>query len=423
MSAPGEHSEGEAIARLSVELVAVLLVVLVGCGGSPAASQLPTESSVTPIVTTAPIPDSTAAATVRVAPSAWPSPVPVEPTGDLLFFRGSRVEGGLNGSAWLASVAGGQRLQLGPAIEASWAENGQSIQIVSQDDTCVPNLTTVSLDGSSVSGVVRKGLRSEDGAFAWSPDGRQVVFSRYHNGPPAGMCGSQGGAYVSEEVVQDIMLMNADGTSQRVLVPLVWPQRPITWSPDGTRIAFANAVGDLGENQLDLVAVRVSDGVETKLTAAPLEGMTSPRWSPDGTRLAFKFSIEGVTHMGVMRVDGARLLDLGTGDDYAQPPPVWSPDGETIATAFEIASDGTLNPGGIVIHRADGTGRRELSLTDINVYSPLTWSPDGAWLAYNMAAGRDGGWGGIALVSTDGSSRRELPETSGAQWVAWQPAP
>ncbi len=327
------------------------------------------------------------------------------------------------GSAWLASVAGGRRLQLGPAVEASWAADGRSINLISQDDMCVPTLTTVSVDGPYVSSLVRNGLRSLDGAFAWSPDGRQVVFSRFHNGPPAGMCGSQGGVYMADESVQDIMIMNGDGTDQRVLVPMVWPQRPITWSSDGTRIAFANAVGDLGQNLLEPVVVRVSDGVQTLLTRAPLEGMTSPRWSPDGTRLAFRFYVEGVTHIGVIKVDRAELLDLGTGDDYVQPPPVWSSDGETIAAAFEVASDGTLNPGGIVIHRADGSGRRELSLTDINVYSPLTWSPDGAWLAYNIAGAEGGGWGGIALVRADGSSPRELRETSGAQWVAWQPAP
>ena len=192
--------------------------------------------------------------------------------------------------------------------------------------------------------------------------------------------------------------------------------------PTDSEIAFASAVGDLGQNQLDIVVVRVSDGAQAKLTRAPLEGVMTPRWSPDGTRLTFRSTIEGVTHIGVIAVEAAALLDLGPGDDSTLQP-TWSPDSESIAAAFEVVSGGTLKPGGIVIHRADGTGRQELSLTDVNVYSPLAWSPDGAWLAYNMVGDQGQGWGGIALVRADGSSRRELPETSGAQWVAWQPVP
>lgn len=365
-----------------------------------------------------------------VPPSANPAttPVPnssvmaVEPFGDFLFFRGVAQEGERNGSAWVAPTAGGPPVRLGPATEASWAADGRSIHLVSQDDRCVPTLTTVSIDGQ-VRDTVRKGLRVEDAAFAWSPDGRQVVFIRWHNGPPPGSCGSQGGLVAADDAIQDVIAMNADGTGQHVLVSMVWLSRPITWSPDGTRIAYTNTITD-SSSLLDPVLVRAADGQRIPLTTTPLDGVSIPRWSPDGTQLAFMTFIERIKHIGVITVDGARLRDLGSGDDHAQEP-AWSPDGTSIAVAFDIASpDGTLNPGGIAIHTAGGDGRREVTLPDVQSMSePPAWSPDGTWLAYIRTATDGTGSAGIGLVALDGAAHRELADTAGAQWVAWQPAP
>ncbi len=403
---------------------ALLLATLIGAAAAIGAwNSRPTLVVVVPIASPSAGPSATAAPSADHTPKPSPPAVAaVEPTGALLFVRGVAAESDRNGSAWIVPAAGGPPLNLGPAIEASWASDGRSIHLVSQDAKCVPTLTTLSVDGQARA-VIRTGLHSEDGAFAWSPDGRQIVFIRYHNGPPGGSCGSQGGTYPADAVVQDIVAMNADGSGQHVLVPKVWLSRPITWSPDGTTIAYVNTITDQS-SLLDPVLVRIADGTRTSLATAPLDGVGIPRWSPDGSRLALTLFIDGVRHIGVLTIDGATLRDLGSGDDHAQEP-AWSPDGASIAVAFDIASpDGTLNPGGIAIHAADGTGRQELSLPDIQSMSePPGWSPDGTWLAYVRTAGKGGGSDGIALVDAQGSARREMPDTAGAQWVTWQPAP
>ena len=372
-----------------------------------------------------PSPSPSARPTSTPLPSTPPaaSVTPAEPTGNLLFFRGVGVEGQRNGSAWFVPASGPTATELGPAIEASWAGDGRTIHLVSQDQACIPTLTTVTVDSPHVEGVVSKGLLPGDGAFAWSPDGQQVVFIRWHTGPPAGTCGSQGGVVAEDASIQDVILMQADGSGQRVLVPTLHLARPITWSPDGTRIAYTTTISS-SDNVLDPVVVSISDGSKTPLARTPLDGVSIPRWSPDGNELAFLTYVNAEKRIGVITVDGGELRDLGSGDADAQEPS-WSPDGRSIAVAFDIATqDGVLIPGGIAIHCLDGGSRRELSLPDVVSFSdPPAWSPDGTWLAYISATGEVVGSDGVALVGLDGSLRRTLPGTAGAQWVAWQPAP
>jgi Tol biopolymer transport system component len=356
------------------------------------------------------------AITVRVRVTA------TTPAGSLLFFRGVTAEGDRNGSAWVVPLSGGAPLEVGPAVEASWAADGRSIHVVSQDAACVPTLTTVSPTGK-VQAVVGTGLQTLDGAFAWSPDGRQVVFSRYHNRPPSEMCGSQGGTYGSDQVVQDIVVMDADGTNQRVLAPLVWTMRPIEWSPDGTRIAFSNTIVGGPATALDPTVVRVSDGVQSTLALVPLDGVTSPRWSPDGTRLAFSTFIGGARHTAVINIAKTQLADLGPGDETGQEPS-WSPDGGRLAVAFASPTGDAVNdPGGIRIHLTGGSSLQIVSLPDIETFStPPSWSSDGTWVAYIRTSSDGTGSPGIGLAGMLNTTQ-DVPDTAGAQWVAWQPTP
>jgi Tol biopolymer transport system component len=372
------------------------------------------------LVLTVPVPSATAAPVATPASSVV---LAAEPTGDLLFVRGPLTDGPGNGTAWRVPVAGGPPVELGPATEATWAADGRSIHLVSQDNACVPTLTTISDTGAAQT-VVNTGLHPLDGGFAWSPDGREIVFARFHNGPPGGSCRSQGGVYPEDAAIQDIIAMNADGTGQRVLVAQVFPSRPVRWSSDGTRIAYTNNVPASEAGPFDPTIVQVSDGLSIPSTTVVLDGVNDPGWSPDDTRLAFTYFVAGAKHFGIATVEGASLLDLGPGDEYALAP-AWSPNGKALAAAFQVAApDGTLIPGGIVIQQADGSGRRVLNRADAEGFDgPPSWSPDGAWLAY-VGVARDGpGSGGIQLAAADGMSGRVLDDTAGAVWVAWQPNP
>lgn len=88
----------------------------------------------------------------------------------------------------------------------------------------------------------------------------------------------------------DLMTMHADGSQRRRLTDTPAPELFPAWSPDGSRIAFTRPGqeprSDDGTPQSD-VFVMNADGTQVRqLTAGPADDR-NPSWSPDGTRLAY----------------------------------------------------------------------------------------------------------------------------------------
>ncbi|HET8778119.1 MAG TPA: hypothetical protein VFN76_10700, partial [Candidatus Limnocylindria bacterium] len=93
--------------------------------------------------------------------------------------------------------------------------------------------------------------------YRWSPDGSRIAMT------------------ISDRTGNSVAIADADGSNRRVLASGAYTP---SWSPDGTRLAWATDTSivvtdaDLTPAELDLGAIR-SPGL--------------PLWSPDGTRLAF----------------------------------------------------------------------------------------------------------------------------------------
>ena len=156
------------------------------------------------------------------------------PDGSRLAFVRTRNDGARNVShIWIANADGSNARPLtdnvvGDQSMPAWSprlpDGTERIAFV-QDLNLSPRIWTMRIDGSD-----RRLLGSTAGAHdiqpAWSPDGRTIAFQR-----------------ISASVAADIWLMNADGTSERALMPapLSGSQLSPTWSPDGRLIAFASA--------------------------------------------------------------------------------------------------------------------------------------------------------------------------------------
>ncbi|MET1012643.1 MAG: hypothetical protein ABWY83_09725 [Actinomycetota bacterium] len=225
--------------------------------------------------------------------------------------------------------------------------------------------------------------------------------------------------------------IEADGTGRHVVFPEDSPVHydRLSFSPDGTRIAFDNFLeGEYGIETADPDGsdiVRLTDGVNDSWAS----------WSPDGTKILFSStrydsSIEqcmpGFPHehgcptdIYVMDTDGSNAVRL-TDDPASEYQPVWSPDGGMIAFARSLG-DPQLSHPAIFTMDPDGTDVRQVSSADGGSDFWPSWSPDGTQIVFATIRRED--WG-IWTVDADGSNEEQVFGGVGTGYVnnpVWSP--
>jgi Tol biopolymer transport system component len=139
-------------------------------------------------------------------------------------------------------------------------------------------------DGSGLKQLTRSGGPCSDDGISWSPDGSRIAFSRN--------CDGQGD--------RGIYVMNADGSDPHMIVrpannPVQGGGRDVlqtSWSPDGSTLVYMQWPGNSGHGSVYLIDL---DGSNPRLLA---DTSNSPTWSPDGSMIAV------VDELGVLRVLG-----------------------------------------------------------------------------------------------------------------------
>ena len=202
------------------------------------------------------------------------------------------------------------------------------------EDTGSSSIWVMNVNGSNQTRLTQKG--GADYQPSWSPDGTQIAFaSDRENG--------------SSIISDDIYVMNADGSNQiRLTKSGGYDYQPgrlaevkhygPSWSPDGTQIVFASD----RENDLfiDDIWVMDTDGSNpTRLTESGGYDY-QPSWSPDGTQIIFASDRESDSYINdiwVMDADGSNQTRLTESGGYM---PSWSPDGTQIVFAsYRILKD------------------------------------------------------------------------------------
>lgn len=242
----------------------------------------------------------------------------------------------------------------------AWSPNGREIAFSRSGRIVVWNLR-------------RHKLRTIEGGSdpVWSPDGKRLLFTREVVTPTPGISETCRG-------VGDLFIAPSGGLAAATAVTNtqdVYENAP-AWS-ENSGIAYEFSDVDFCGRQG--IAVRdPASGVSRILVSfgkCPIpepEGATSPSWSPDGSKLAFALigGATGQRKIFVVNADGGKTEPI-VKDDALDP--AWAPDGARIA--FTRGAQRTESS--VFVVGVDGTRQRFIATG----FQPA-WSPDGRRLVF-----------------------------------------
>ncbi len=334
--------------------------------------------------------------------------------------RAQRIEAAALGLLLAAGVVGG-------AVAVSRSRN-----VPAQPPPSIAPLPRMHNGPIDAFGILTNGVRALDaegiGAFvvkcsgscteifdaSWSPDGTRLAFSASCGGG----CGDAGDPYHGVRIAvpasgSDRLVVAGDGIG------------PLAWSPDGTRIVYAShghleAGSWIWERTSSLWTIDVDGSDMVLLKSGITSNLDSLTWSPDGTRIAY--AAGGSIY--VVGVDGSGQTQIAEGSNAA-----WSPDGRTIAYLMGCDIRMTTPEGEHDRSLVDLSAVRP-DAASCNGAADLLWSPDGRELAAMVDRARTGpkvpSSPAVFIVEADGTRTRLLSTWNrnfSNSGIAWQPIP
>lgn len=271
----------------------------------------------------------------------------------------------------------------------------------------VTDIQRISVDvaGNQANGVSRNAV--------FSPDGTKVAFTSTANNLVAGDANSAADIFVKDLTTGVITLVSADAVGNQAN----GGSYNSSFSPDGTKVAFASAAGNLvagdTNSAVDVFVKDLATGAITRASADAIGNQTNggsynPVISPDGMKVAFE---SDANNLVAGDTNGARdvfIKNLATGaitrvstdaigneGDSESSKPAFSPDGTKVVfesySANLVATGDTFGSSELYVKDL-ATGAISLISTDAagnpgigSSYYPV-FSPDGTKVAFTSEA-------------------------------------
>lgn len=248
----------------------------------------------------------------------------------------------------------------------------------------------------------------------------------------------------------NLMTADYDGYNETSILRSTEPIMTPNWSPDGNRLVYVSF-----ERRAPTIFIQDIYNNKNRTQLVSFKGLnSSPCWSPDGSKIAFTLSKDGQPEIYYFDLR-TRDLKRVTNNSAIDTEPSWSSDSQSIFFTSErggraqiyqadintleakrVTFQGAMNlsarpiPGsdslvvitrqnGYRVARVDQDGSLYMLTTSALDESPSV-SPNGSMVIYSTVyQGRKG----LALVSTDGRFKANLPSTTNGEITAptWGP--
>ena len=181
-------------------------------------------------------------------------------------------------------------------------------------------------------------------------------------------------------------VMDDDGSNSIRLINYSWPGWPV-WSPDGKQIAFSKKLpkGQNGGQRSAIVIINNDGSNEHRLTDDHEDNLNGNRvfegscdWSPDSQHMVFNSSRSGRSEIWTINLKTKSLQQL-TDTEGSSVFPSWSPDGKYIA----YRDDPPRGFSTIYVMLSNGDRQRELAPGDFELRRNFPrWSLDSQSVVY-----------------------------------------